>query len=118
MASHHFLKSGFGDDGAAEFLFERIAGHAAAVAFEQVDDQGDRDRSSTSVRSSSICSIFFARKSSAGDPLGLLERELEFHGLAGGFLEVDDHFFGREVPIDHLAGAEGFMNTEVSGSQL
>ena len=61
---------------------------------------------------------FFSAEIFGGDPLGFLEGELQFHRLSRRFFEVDGDFFSRKIPIDHLTGAEGFVNTKVSGSQL
>ena len=112
-----FFETGFGDDGTAEFLFQGIAGHAAAVAFEKVDDEGEWVTLDEAPKFFELLD-FFRPEIIRRDPLGLLEGELEFHGLGRGLFEVDGDSLSREIPVGHLAGTEGFMNTKISGSQL
>ena len=112
-----FFETRLGDDCSGEFLFQRVASHAAAVAFEEVDDERERVGLHQAAEFFELLD-FFRPEIVGADPLGLLERELQLHRLSGGLFEIDGDLFGREIPVDHLAGTEGFMNTKVSGSQL
>ena len=84
---------------------------------QQVDDEGERIALRQAAEFFELLD-FFRPEIVGADPLGFLEGKLQLHRLSGGLFEVDGDFFGREIPVDHLAGTEGFMNTKISGSQL